>query len=886
LLVGNISQVVFKPIKQVGTSNALMALQGVVPGLQVDQTSGVPGSVISIQLRGRNWVMGIAGPLIVINGIPYVGSLPVVNLRSSVATQNVNGGISSFNLQMFGEIKSISILKDADATSIYGSRGANGVVLVETVRGKPGKLTLDVTLLRGGGKVANKYNLLGTEEYLSMRKEAFRNDRLTPGKAADTIDYAPDLTVWDQFKYTDWQKELIGKTAIITDLSVALSIGSEQTQVRIGGNYYKETTVFMRDMFYRRAGANIVFDHSSKDSTFKVSSYVIYSADQHYLYNGSVKAVFTPPNATAAWGEHDSLLWEPGLSHPYADFLKQYSLAKKNYLISTMVQWKPMKDLAIKANLGISGLTTNEKDKLPIASQNPQLSSNRTGSSSIASKKIWGYIVEPIMEYHLPFLRNLTVVAGASLQHTATTNNIITGEGYTNDDDLLQLDKAAYFSTNFSNKPEYTYGALFSQLKFQWEGKYITNASLRRDVSSQFGPEKNSGYFWSWGAAWIFSEESFLETHLPWLRFGKLRGSIGLTGSDVVGDNQYLAVWGPNPTNNPYQGVQGLSPQAPYNPDFSWERCLKKEIAFDLAFFQGRLQANVSYYRNKSYDQLLQTELPAQLGFPNMLRNSAAEILNTGFEMMVTADVVKSANVQLQLAANLTLPRNKVVAFDGLKQASYYGTLLLNEPVTVVNKLKSDGVGKMDGLYKMKDRDGVSGYNINDYVKVGSLDPKLLAGFQVKFSWKNIALEVVMDFRKQMGLSYLHPMMLADLYPGGLSNQSTDLRNRWQQPGDEGKRYQRLSTLPAGEVNGNKSLIINSDLSYSNTSYAKLREVSLYYTLPKELISRLYCNQASLFFIGRNLLTISCYPGGDPEVANVLSLSTLRVLSAGIKLSL
>jgi TonB-linked SusC/RagA family outer membrane protein len=887
-LAGAVSKVSPKPIRQVGTSNGLTGLQGLVPGLQVDQTSGAPGSAVSMQLRGRNSVMNIGGPLIVINRIPYVGSFPVANLRPSIASQNVNGGISSFNLQMFGEIKSITILKDADATSIYGSRGANGVMLIETVRGKPGKLTLDATLVCGGGKVARKYKLFKTEEYLAMRREALRNDGLTAGNVPGSINYAPDLTIWDQSRYTDWQKELMGRTAIITDLSVALSFGDEHTQVRIGGSYYKETTVFARNLFYSRTGVNVAVDHISKDSTFQASIYGIYSADQHYWYNGSVKAVFTPSNATAGRGEHNNLLWEPGLSNPYADFLKRYSLAKRNYLFSVVLQWKPrpIKGLSIRTNLGISGLTTNENDQLPIASQNPLLSSNLTGSSTIAGKNIWGYIAEPIIEYHLPFVRDLTVVAGASLQYTATTSSIVTGEGYTNDSDLLQLDKAPYFSTNFRNKSEYKYRALFTQLKYQWKEKYIANANLRRDVSSRFSPKENSGYFWSLGAAWIFSEESFFKKHLPWLRFGKLRGSIGLTGSDMVEDNQYLAVWTSNSANNPYQGVQGISPQAPYNPGFSWERCLKKEIALDLAFCQGRLQTNISYFRNKSYNQLLQTVLPAQSGFQSMMRNGAAEILNTGIEMMVSADVVKSDDVQLQLSANLTLPRNKVVAFENLERSRYYGSLLLNEPVTVLNKLKSEGVDGMDGLYKMKDVDGNSGYNVNDYVKIGSLDPKLLAGFQINFSWKNIALDVVVDIRKQMGLSYLYPMMLADLYPGGLSNQITDVRNRWQQAGDEGKKYQQLSSLPAGAVNGNKSLIINSDLSYDNTSYAKLREVSLYYTLPKKITSRMRCNQASVFFIGRNLLTISSYPGGDPEIANALSLSTLGILSFGIKLSL
>ncbi|UPK71810.1 SusC/RagA family TonB-linked outer membrane protein [Chitinophaga filiformis] len=884
-VVGAVTRVTLIPTEQAGSSNALTALQGKVPGLQIDQTSGMPGSAVTIQLRGRNSLMSIAMPLLVINGIPYAGSLPVANLGSSLSSQNVNGGISSFSLQMFGEIESITVLKDAEATAIYGSKGANGVIVIQTVRGKPGKLMLDATLLRGWGKVAHKYHLFDTGEYLDMREEAFRNDGLIPGKDPG-INYAPDLTVWDRFKYTDWQKELMGRSAIITDGNLALSFGDERTWVRIGGNYYKETSVFRRDLRYDRAGVNFTLDHISKDTSFKVSTYGFYAADGVYSFNSSVKAVFTPPNAKASRDDHNNLYWEPGLNNPYADFLKRYSLAKRNYLISASMQWKPFEGLIVRTNLGISGLNTNENDKLPIASQNPFLSAGLTGSATIAGKDVLGYIAEPIIEYQPLYLRGLTLLAGASFQYTTTTNRIITAEGYTNDADLSKLDKATYLSVNFKKTSAYKYGALFAQLKYHWLDRYIVNASLRRDASSRFSPEKNSGYFWSLGSAWIFSEAALIKSGLPWLRFGKLRGSIGLTGSDLVEDNQYQAVWASNPTNNPYQGVQGLSPQAPYNPYFSWERCLKKEMALDLTFGEDLIQTSFSYFRNKSYNQILQTELPAQSGFSNMLRNSPAVILNTGVEMVLSANVVKSSTVRLSLAANITLPSNKVVAFEKLETSPYHGTLLLNAPVTVLNKLQSEGVDKTDGLYKMKDLDGVPGYNKDDYTKIGSLDPRLLAGFELSFSWKNMTLDMVWDIRKQMGLSYLYPMMLADQYPGGMSNQITDLRDRWRQPGDEGKKYQKLSSLPGGAVNGNKNLIINSDRSYANTSYAKLRELSLRYTLPKKLKSLLHCRDASVFFIGRNLFTISNYPAGDPEIANVLSLSTLRTVSFGIKVSL
>lgn len=180
--IGSIDHLDFTYIQSLGNDNAVTNLQGAVPNLLVEQTSGVPNSTVSVQLRGRSSFTGRAGPLYVINGIPYAGNLSTINLRPSISSQNVNGGVSPFSLQMFGPIKSIVILKDAEATAIYGARGANGVILIETFRGKPGRTTFDVDLVYGVGRVARKYNLLDTQEYLTMRKVAFRNDGLTPDR--------------------------------------------------------------------------------------------------------------------------------------------------------------------------------------------------------------------------------------------------------------------------------------------------------------------------------------------------------------------------------------------------------------------------------------------------------------------------------------------------------------------------------------------------------------------------------------------------------------------------------------------------------------------------------------------------------------------------------
>ncbi|PWV55555.1 SusC/RagA family TonB-linked outer membrane protein [Chitinophaga sp. S165] len=868
-------------VQQMGTSDALATFQGQVPNLLIEQTTGMPGGAISVQMRGRSSIINRAGPMYVVDGIPYVPMSQTANLLLSISSQNLYGGVSPFCLQMFGQIESILVLKDAAATAIYGSRGANGVIIITTVRGKVGRPGVEVSLVRGFGAVASKYDLLSATQYRNMRQQAFANDGLVPGNIPGLPNYAPDLTVWDSTKHTDWQEKLLGKTAHITDLNIAFNFGTEQTRLRLDGSLYRETAVTGDDMLFGRTGFNFSVDHTTKNGRFQLAGKVSYSTDHQNSYVGSAKAAFTVENADAAFDSNGVPLWQDGAEHPYAERLKEYYFAKKNYQFSLIPKWRPWTNLLFKTSLAVSGLATNESDRHPIASQNPWLTPNRVGSTTQAGKKILGYLIEPVTEYNPNLPGELTVVAGGSYQRTFNSIRIVTGEGFSNDNNLV-LEKAPYFTNLIYQPTDYLYTALFGQVKYNWYNKYLATISFRRDASSQFGPDNNSGYFWAISAGWIFSELAAIKNRLPLLHFGKLRGSVGLTGSDQVADNQTQAVWSTNPGNNPYQGIQGLIPRSPYNPGFSWERCLKRELALDFELLRGRIEGGISYYHNKSYNQLLQTELPAQTGFPAMLRNHNAEIWNYGFEMVLMAHVIQSGQLHLQVAANVALPRNKLHAFDSLDKSPYAGVLLLNEPVTVLNKLQSGGVGPT-GRYVFKDRDGKPGYTVADYTSIGSTDPTLLAGMELTLTWKYVRLGLKLDYRKQKGFSYLYPMLMSDLYPGGLSNQSTAV-DYWQREGDAAS-FQKVSATPGGEINSNKSLILISDLAYASTSYLKGREVTCAVDLPEQILSKLRCRQASFFIIGRNLFTITPYKGGDPEVGNVLSLSTLRSFSLGFKFS-
>jgi TonB-linked SusC/RagA family outer membrane protein len=876
------THVKFTDMAGLAASNPLIALQGRVPGLPVTQTTGAAGGAINVELRGKNFLFSSSGPLYVINGVPWVAGYPIINLRPSIASQNVNGGISPFTSLIFGDIESIVVLKDAAATAIYGSRGANGVILITTVRGKPQGIRFSANVLRGAGQIAHRHRLLSTAEYLGIRREAHVNDKIVPGSGGN----APDLTQWDPLRYTDWQEQLIGRSAAISDANVALSMGNEQLQVRIGGSWYNETSVFVREMYYGRKGINLALDYKGFNDKFRLAVYTSYSSDHNHSFNGSLMAIATPPNAPDPYDGNGKLAWYDGVNNPVADLKRPYSIAKKCLLFNVTPQYMPLPDLSIKTIFGASGMSTDERDQTPIASQPSAPGENKTGTAAFAGASIRGFIAEPIIEYAPRFVvGHLNIIAGASYQYTATRTSTVIGEGYTDDALLMRMDKAVFFSKNTKIPTKYKYGAVFAQLNYQWQGKYIGDLSFRRDASSRFSPGLQAANFWSLASAWIFSEEPFFRQLRSFLHFGKIRASYGVTGSDQIGDNQFQDIWSPIQGSNPYQGIRGIAPEGPYNPAYSWERCVKMEAAIALEFLRGRLLTNVTYFRNKSDKQLMKYDVAGQTGFRSILGNFGAEVLNRGIEIVASADIIKSSKIQLHLAANLTFPKNELLRFPNLSMSSYNGRYLINEPITVLNKLQSEGVDAMTGLYKMNDQNKDSLYDVRDYRKIGALDPSWYGGVEVHLSWKNFRLHALGEYRKQMGPSYIYAALLSGLYPGGLSNQPRDVLDHWRQPGDQAT-YQKLSTLPAGEVYGNKSLVVSSSEAYTSSSFFKLRELSLSYTLHQSTLSRLKCRDAKVYLKAQNLLTVSDYNAGDPETMNFLSLSTLKVIAVGLQLSL
>jgi len=343
LNTGSVSKVTADEIGMQPISNPLAALQGLVPGLQVTQDNGLPGSNFTVRIRGQNSIQSGNSPLYIIDGVPFLNDGDVLTQRSGI---NAN---SPFNTIDPAEIESIEVLKDADATAIYGSRGANGIILITTKKGKAGKTSFDVNINSGWGKVTRTIKFMNTPQYLELRHEAFRNDGITPN-----ISNAFDFLVWDTTRYTDLEKLLIGNTAYTTNISAKLSGGNEYTKFSIGSNYYKETTVFPCDNADSRTTLNLSVTHRTLNNKLNVIINAGFANDNSNLIRGDLtQFINLPPLLPELYDSSGKLSWSSGgfsFNNPLANLLRKYNVITDRLTANSLIEYSLFQQLKIKVN--------------------------------------------------------------------------------------------------------------------------------------------------------------------------------------------------------------------------------------------------------------------------------------------------------------------------------------------------------------------------------------------------------------------------------------------------------------------------------------------------------------------------------------------------------
>jgi TonB-dependent starch-binding outer membrane protein SusC len=888
LNTGDVTTVTSKEIEEQPVSNPLAALEGRVPGLVVTQTTGAPGGGFTVQIRGQNSIVNGNDPFYVIDGVPYPSE------TQSLLNPTLQNG-SPLNYLNPADIESIEVLKDADATSIYGSQAANGAILITTKKGKPGRMAIDINANSGFGEVTRNPHLLNNQQYLNMRHEAFANDGATPSP-----NYDFDLTYWDTTRYTNWEKVLLDNTAHYDDAQASVSGGTVNTQYLIGGGYHRETTVFPVILpgqgGDQKGSAHFSLTTASDNKRFKLSLNVKYTSDVNTVQsNDFTGAAYTlSPDAPPLYNSNGTLNWAPlspgqtgTWTNPLSNLYQTFKATTANLASNATVSYALLPGLEIKTSLGYTSQVTNELLTEPSTSIDPGIpNAVQYATGQFGTNNFHSWIAEPQLNYRLNLGKAgiLSALAGSTFRDENSNHQQIIAYGFVSDALLGDLGSASRFSLH-TTAADYKYNALFGRLNYNWQDKYLLNLTGRRDGSSRFGPGKQFADFGAVGAAWIFSGEDFFKQHVSFLSFGKLRASYGSSGNDQIGDYKFLNLY--NTNSYPYQGIQTLQPASLFNPDLAWEVDKKLEGGLELGFLKDRISTTIGVYRSRSGNQLMSTPLSDVTGFGAIPANLPAMVQNAGVELVLNTTNIRHKNFRWTSSINLTIQRNKLLAYPNLINSTYANTLVIGQPISIQKVYHLLGVNDTTGVYQFATAKGGPTYNPTENVDNSALvntTPKFYGGFQNRIEYKRISLDFHFQFVKQTGSNFIKYDEDYSI-PGMLQNQPTYVLNRWQKPGDV-KPYEQFSQNYSGAAFNAWQYISNSDFAYSDASFIRLRNVALSYTLSPNWVRRAHLQDVRIYIHGENLLTITKYRGNDPESQNYFGLPPVRVLTAGIQVNL
>ena len=855
---GNISKVKGKEIELQPVVSPIQALQGRMAGVEVTSGGSHPGMASTIRIRGQNSLRAEGNyPLYIIDGVP-VNSVPVAS-NSFMGSS----GIDPLNNLNLSNIKSIEVLKDADATAIYGSRGANGVILITTKNGYKSGTGLAVSFYEGVTTLPNRLHLLNTKQYLEVRRRAFENDQVDP-----TEDNAYDLLLWDQNRYTDWQDFVYGGKAETTKANLSFTGGGENTSFRIGGSYFTQGTIYPGDYNYRKVTGDLNLRHRSEDQKFHLDFSTNYGLDFNDLA-GNINydaAVFLPPNAPAVFNPDGTLNWEDwaaaGLDNPLKGFFNTSHTETNSLLSNLSLAYEILPGLRLKSSFGYTSYNSEELWKLPARSNSPADEQTNNSYHLNSLRKSW--IVEPQLVYDTDLGKlNVEAIVGATFQENASKQLSLQGSGYSSEILIGNLAAADKILNTKSPDTKYRYSALFSRLGLNWDKKYFLNFTGRRDGSSRFGPHHRFSNFGAIGAAWIFTEEKFIDKGMDFISFGKLRGSYGITGNDQIGDYGYMDAY------EATKGPGGLYPTALSNPDFSWEKNKKLEAGLELGLFQDHLHIGTSWYRNRSSNQLVGYSLPYITGFNSVQANLPATVQNTGWEIEAQSINIKKENFRWETTLNISFPKNELLSYPDIDQSSYANTYRVGYPLNISLNYSYTGLDPETGFYTIKDINEDGRYDYLDRVVIREYDRKFFGGINNSLTYKNLSLQFLLQFVKQEG-------SLDAFNAGTPSNVFDVVLNE--------EKFQKYSQT--WEATNAYIHVTNTDFTKEDASFLRLKTLSLNYGLPAGVCKKIGASGGKLFLQGLNLFTLTSYEGLDPEMTNsISSLGNLKTITGGLQLN-
>ncbi|WP_346857415.1 TonB-dependent receptor [uncultured Draconibacterium sp.] len=870
-MTGSIQNLNAEELTDMPVPQVAQKLQGKLAGVQITQTTGTPGSGMSVRIRGQASISAGNSPLYVVDGTPIVGDLNSLNPN---------------------EIESISVLKDASSTSLYGSRGANGVVLITTKRGKEGKTSVTYSGYYGVQALPEKGrpDMMNASEFALFQKElAIEN-----GRDVDPMYQNPE----QYGEGTDWYGILF-RAAPIQNHNLSISGGNEKFRTAAIVDYYDMDGV-MRNSNYKRFSARINTDFQINDklkATLNIApSYSVNKTPQSDGVWWTVPsiiqgAILTTP--LAPYKNEDGTIpltaTGPGL-FPNPNWYNVLNVVenetKTNRLISNgYLEYEPIKDLFLKTNLSAefsdelfynftpstAGSLFNPPPQIPKATQSMMKFYTWMFENTATYKK-------SIKDHSFEFLAGVTSQKfHADITNTSASNF---------PDDQIKTLNAASSTLTVSDVQEWTLLSGIARLNYSYKNKYLFSAAIRADGSSRFGSDNKWGYFPSFSAGWIVSDEDFLSDAAT-LNFLKLRASYGVTGNNNIGNyTHYASVENANYAFN-NSIASGRIGTTLGNSNLGWEQTKQLDLGFEIGFWDNRVFFIYDYYHKNTKDLLYQVEVPYASGYPNIITN-IGELEFWGHEFSLSTKNTTGA-LKWNTDFNISFNNNKVLKL-GVEDAPIYGDFSITE---VGEQLGQFYGYIMEGVYvdqedydnspkhnssvvgsaKMKDVNGDGEITADDRTVIGNPLPVFLYGITNTFNYKDFDLSIVMSGTYGNEIAYMTQEFTTNL--DGVFNVEKEVANRWKSPEDPGDG--KYGTTLAGATGLNRNF--NSTYVYDG-SYLTIKNITLGYNL--SLKNSKFISSARIYGSIQQALVISNYKGGNPEVATNRAGETPNALNLGI----
>ncbi|MEJ5961432.1 SusC/RagA family TonB-linked outer membrane protein [Pedobacter immunditicola] len=857
---GAIASVKADELTQTPIANVAQGLQSRVSGVQITQNSAAPGGNISVRIRGINSINGTSEPLYVIDGIQVVNSGGITDISP----------LSTINPE---DIESIDVLKDASSTAIYGSRGANGVVLITTKRGKNGTTKVAFDSYYGQQKVTKTLAVLNAAEFAKSDNEVYNR-----------IIYADPLSVGEG---TDWQ-ELIFRTAPIQSHQLSINGGSEKTQFLVSGNFTAQDGIVVNSDF-KRYSFRVNLDHQISE-TFKVGT----SLSPSYSVNNSVPygstsqdgAAFSGSLMGAALAAPPTLLpyREDGTLYPFAlqsggvnaEVVNPLGLASilnktdvKRTLANVFGEARLLPGLTYRASFSADLQSSLRNFYSPRSIVNPLTVNVTSGNAAKTNANSTLLLHESILTYDKKFHEHhsLKVTGVFATQSNHFTSNSANSNGFGNDvtaNEALQLGLVQSVS---SNRTAYRIDSYLGRINYGFKDKYFLDLTARKDGSSVFGASHKYGFFPAVAVAWRVIEEPFMQEQ-NFIDDLKIRASYGKTGNaGAISPYQSLSLVGTSGNNN-YEFNRaynlGIAATGISNPDLRWEQSLQTNIGVDLAFLKNRITFIVDVYDKKTTGLIYNQLLPLSSGYSSMLGNFAS-IQNRGIEMAANAKLL-TGNFKWSVNGNFSINRNEVLSIVGGVSETFissYSVIKVGQPLGIFKTYVFDGIyqtgetvlsgsGSRVGGTKVKDVNGDGIISSSDQVISGNPNPKFIYGFSSNMGYKNFDLSAF--FAGSEGNRIYNLSRYNFENPSGGKNTFAGVASRWS------------TTNASNEfvsTQGNQgSRLPISDRFIEDGSFLRLKNVTLGYKLPP--IKSIY--SLRLYVSANNLFTMTNYTGYDPEV--------------------